>query len=146
MSKKNTALSYVHIGMFTNNLQRLIKFYQSKFGFRIEKTGLLSKKLIRQIFGLSCECRMCVLALKGIRIEIFYSDSLKFQNRVKKTKGINHWGYFVKDKSKFASKLARRGVRIKKIKRGGGRFVYFALDPDKNLIEIMEMPSRRRKH
>lgn len=175
MPKKSKALSYVHIGMFTNNPRRLIKFYKSAFGFKQEKVGLLPGKITKQIFRVSCDWHMVVLALDDIRIEIFYADSLKFKKKAKETidiiqkdaltgtsrpylyllgkgliqedrpylfhlgKGLNHWGYFVKDKHKFVKQLERRGVKVKKVKRGE-RFVYFVNDPDGNLIELMEPP------
>ncbi|HDZ77029.1 MAG TPA: VOC family protein [Candidatus Omnitrophica bacterium] len=141
MPKKSKTFSYVHIGLFTNRPKRLINFYQAFFGFKQEKVGLIDKKTSKQIFGLSYECKMYVLALDTLRLELFHPKSTKLKRSSRDIVGLNHWGFFVKDKHKFAEQLKKAGARIKKIKRPSGHFVYFVSDPDNNLIEIMEPPT-----
>lgn len=130
-------LAYTHIGIFTSHPKRLINFYRNALGFKQEKVNQLPGTLIKQIFGIACACRMNVLSQGSIKIEIFSSKDQKFKKDNRLTQGLNHWGYFVKNKVDFARKLVKSGQRVKKIKRGE-HFVYFTYDPDNNPIEIAE--------
>ena len=140
MPKRQKILSYVHIGLFTNRPKRLINFYKKTFGFYQEKISLVNKEATKRIFGLPHECEMFVLAFDKLRLEIFHPKAGKLKKNPRNVEGPNHWGFFVKDKDKSAAQFKKAGAKIKKVKRPGGRFVYFVSDPDKNLIEIMEPP------
>ncbi|PIQ89555.1 MAG: hypothetical protein COV72_02725 [Candidatus Omnitrophica bacterium CG11_big_fil_rev_8_21_14_0_20_42_13] len=140
MYRKIKTCAYAHIGIFSNKPLSLIRFYENIFGFSKEKQSLIPKNIIKKIFGIDCGCLMTVLSKGHIRLEIFSARSIKFKKQIKNFRGLNHWGYFVKDKARFVKYLLKSGVKIRKIKRGS-HFVYFASDPEKNLIEIMEPPT-----
>jgi catechol 2,3-dioxygenase-like lactoylglutathione lyase family enzyme len=144
MHKNSNSLPYIHIGLFTNNPKGLEKFYKSALGFVKEKENIIPKEIMYKIFGIRSKCNMIVLALSDIRLEIFYSRSLKFKKKIQSIIGLNHWGYFVKDKHKFVDILMQSGIKVNRIKRDNNRFTYFVNDPDGNRIEIMEPPAKYR--
>lgn len=126
-----------HIGLGTNNPQKLIKFYTEKLGFKEGKAKLLSKDLMRRIFGISSSGRLTKLRLDRITLEIISPQNLKMKKRDNDISGYNHWGLGVKEKEKFCKHLKEKGVPIVEIE-SKGKTLHFVKDPEGNLVEIYE--------
>lgn len=136
-----------HIGIFSNNADRLLRFYCRDIGFVVEKEEILSPSLMRSIFGISCACRLIKLRLAGnssqgggsasVSLEIFQPAGTKVARRKNATAGYNHWGFRVGDRRKFVRVLQKKKVPVTEVKREG-RSIFFVRDPDGNRIEVRE--------
>lgn len=132
-----------HIGIFTNNATRLVKFYTEKLGFKKGKKEILQKSIVETIFGVSCDCTFIKLMNTNLMIELFEPTSSSIRRRVNNTSGINHWGFCVGDKKNFVSQLKKKDVKIITIKRNA-HVVYFIADPDGNRIEIRDQKKSKK--
>lgn len=126
-----------HIGLCTNNPQQLITFYTENLGFKEGETKLLSKDLMRRIFGISSSGRLTKLRLGQITLEIISLKDLKVKKRDNDISGFNHWGLGVKENEKFCKYLKEKGVPVVEIE-SKGKTLFFVKDPEGNLIEIYE--------
>ena len=124
-----------HIGIFTNNAQRLLMFYVKKMGFQKESEEILPASIMKSIFGIASECRFIKLARDWARIEIFQPLSIRLKKYQHACAGYNHWALTVENRNEFCQYLEKKTVHIIKIKRKD-HFVYFVKDPDGNRIEI----------
>ena len=129
-----------HLGLFTNDADRLVRFYCRHFGFVVEGDDLLPSSLVRKIFGVPGACRFVKLSPEkgspaSLRIEVFQPLGEKLGRRRNGSVGCNHWGMSVGDRAAFARSLARRKVPVIEIVREG-RQIYFVRDPDGNRIEL----------
>jgi len=134
---KETIHKCDHIGMFTNNSKRLVDFYTKNLGFKKGKTTILSKSIIKPLFGIPTDCKFIKLVSEDVMIEIFEPILIRGRKRINNIIGYNHWGYWVGDRIKFVQKLKRKKVRVIKVKRDS-HSVYFITDPDGNRIEIRD--------
>ena len=126
-----------HIGLMTGNANMLVKFYIEKLGFRESGARLIPASLMKQLFGLSCECQMTKLVLGEIVLEIFNPAGIDISLRTEDTSGLNHWGLYVSDKESFCQDLASKGVEIIKAPNKD-RYIYFIKDPEGNRIEVFD--------
>jgi len=126
-----------HIGLITGNDDILVKFYTDKLGFRESGARLISASLMKQLFGLPCECQMTKLVLGEIVLEIFNPTGIDISLRTEDTSGLNHWGLNVLDKESFCRDLASKGVEIIKAFHKD-RHIYFIKDPEGNRIEVFD--------
>jgi len=133
MKKENRRCD--HIGILTDRSERLVNFYVTMLGFKKEKEEILAKAIIKQIFGISANCKFIRLVMDEVIIEIFEPISSCVHARINSIIGYNHWGYCVADKKRFIQSLKRRKVNIIEVKRNE-HVVYFVRDPDGNLVEI----------
>ena len=70
------------------------------------------------------------------KIELFEPLNKRTKS-VLKASGNHHWGFCVKDRTKFCSSLKKKRVPLIELDRGG--FIsYFIKDPDGNMIEIRD--------
>ena len=127
-----------HVGIFTNNPLKLIKFYTEKIGFKTETTKMVSETLMKEIFSISTECKLTRLKYGQIILEIFSPENIKLRQKEEDASGYNHWSLAVEDKDAFCQELINQGVSIIKAEHKG-QFICFIKDPDGNLIEIYEM-------
>ncbi|MCK4251524.1 VOC family protein [candidate division WOR-3 bacterium] len=126
-----------HIGIFTNDSKKLEDFYIKALGFKKEKESILSKQIVKSIFGTSSDCKFIKLVSGNMMIEIFEPISSRLRKKFNNIVGLNHWGYCVGDRKKFVKKLRQKKVNIIEIKRND-HIIYFITDPDGNRIEIRE--------
>jgi len=131
--------SYHHLGIFTDNPQSLIQFYKEIFGFEEERTKPVSRDLMEQIFGIPSSCTLTKLKLGQIILEIISPQNLNLKRREYDISGYNHWALEVAAKEKFCQELRQKGVTVLEVK-SDGRKIFFAKDPEGNLIEIYESP------
>lgn len=127
-----------HIGIFTNNYDRLVNFYIGKLGFRKEKEGVLPKSIIEPIWGLASDCKFIRLVSGDVKIEIFDPITIDLREKIGDIIGYNHWGYEVEDREEFCRKLKRKKVNLIEVKRDN-HMIYFVKDPDGNTIEIRQL-------
>jgi catechol 2,3-dioxygenase-like lactoylglutathione lyase family enzyme len=127
-----------HIGLCTNNPEELIRFYTDKLGFIDVGTKTVGRELMEKIFGIPADCIMTKLRRESALIEIFTSKNVRFSDAVKSARGLNHWGFEVKDKESFAAGLKKRGVEVTRLEGSGNKILLFIRDPDGNLIELYE--------
>lgn len=126
-----------HVGLFTNDCERLMNFYVEKLGFKKEKTTMLPESLIEPIFGVASDCRFIKLAADNVIIEIFQPTSIRATTRLSSSAGLNHWGYCVGNREKFVEALKEKKVAIIEVRRNAHK-IYFIEDPDGNRIEIRD--------
>jgi catechol 2,3-dioxygenase-like lactoylglutathione lyase family enzyme len=134
-----------HVGFFTNDSARLVRFYRDELGFILEKEELLPASIMRPIFGLPHPCRLIKLsAATGkpaphppLKIEIFHPVGLRLPRRRNGIVGCNHCSFTVGDKKRFLRKIRSRGVPLIEVGRNG-HSVFFIKDPDGNRIEIRD--------
>lgn len=130
-----------HIGIFSEDPERLIEFYSKGLGFIEGETRILSSDLTEQIFGVMDDCQLTKLTQDRAVIEIFAPVNSNLDKQGQKTAGINHWALEVEDKEAYVQILEERGVSVTKIHHQG-RMIYFVCDPEGNLIEIYEPKGR----
>ena len=126
-----------HIGLFTDNAQRIKEFYIRVFDFESGDETTLSEKVIADIFGIKAECRFIKLYKEGFILEIFNPLSAELQKYLAPRIGINHWGCCVKERDMMIEKLRENKVPLIEIRRND-RTAYFVVDPDGNRIELRE--------
>lgn len=126
-----------HIGILTNDAQRLIRFYTKKLDFRKIKEDVLDASTFGIIFGFSVSTRFIKLSTDGLMLELFEPLKKKARSNTMNTTGLNHFGYCVKNRRDYVKRLQKKKVKIIEIKRNG-HTVYFVSDPDGNRIEIRE--------
>lgn len=134
-----------HVGFFTNNSARLVRFYREELGFTLEKEELLPASIMRPIFGLPHPCRLIKLTASSgrraarppLKVEIFHPVGVRLARRRNGIVGCNHCSFTVGDKKLFLRKLRRRGVPLTEVRRNG-HSVFFIKDPDGNRIEIRD--------
>jgi catechol 2,3-dioxygenase-like lactoylglutathione lyase family enzyme len=126
-----------HIGILTNNADALLRFYTEKLDFTKQTEEILSGKVFGEIFGFAVDCRFIRLSASYFIIELFEPIPAKAHPRAKETAGLNHFGYCVKNRCDYVSRLHERGVPVIEVKRNS-HTVYFVSDPDGNRIEIRE--------
>ena len=127
-----------HLGIFTNNPQELIKFYTDKLGFERRETKAIPEDLVKKIFGVPSSCKLTKLKFGQVIIEIISPENLKLKKRPDDVSGFNHWSLRVKNKEAFSKQLKKKGVSILELEKSG-QSIYFARDPEGNLIEIYEV-------
>ena len=128
-----------HIGIFTQNMEAMKKFYMDALGFSLGNETILPKSVMDKIFGFGHDCRFAKLHRDGFMVELFAPASTGLNTRITGTTGLNHWGYCVADRSSFVDGLRQQGHTIVEIYRNG-RSTYFVVDPDGNRIEIRDYP------
>jgi len=126
-----------HIGLISGNAEMLVKFYTEKLGFKENGARLIPASLMKQLFGLNCECQMTKLVLGEIVLEIFNPMGIDISLRREDTSGLNHWGLNVSDKESLCRDLASKGVEIIKAPNKD-RYIYFIKDPEGNRIEVFD--------
>ncbi len=126
-----------HIGLWTDDALRLIKFYKNKLGFKVMSSQRLAKEIIKKIFGFNTSCCFYRLQTEGLRLEIFEPQNKSSTDKQKFVSGIHHFGLVVDDSETVIKNASRQKIKIIKIRRDG-HFVYFMKDPDGNMIEIRQ--------
>jgi len=126
-----------HIGLFSDDPQELIPFYEEMLGFERGETKLLPAEVTEKIFGINSRCSLIKLVFGRVVLEVFSLEDKELEKRPSVTKGYNHWGLAVKDRASFVSVLEKRGIPIIRVENRG-RHVVFIRDPESNLIEIFE--------
>lgn len=126
-----------HIGLWTQDAFKLIKFYKDKLGFKVISSQRLTKEIVKKIFGLNTACCFYRLQSEGLKLEIF-EPHRKFRTKKHKIfSGIHHFGLVVEDRETFIKNARKQKIKIIKIRRNS-HIVYFIKDPDGNMIEIRE--------
>ncbi|MBN3039463.1 MAG: VOC family protein [Candidatus Omnitrophica bacterium] len=126
-----------HIGILTNNVKRLERFYVDKLGFKKEKQEVLPRAISKAVFGIDCDCDFIRLEYASVKIELFRPK----KSRLKRNQGHagnHHWGFAVLDREAFCRKLKAKKTKLIEVKRNS-HVVYFAQDPDGNRIEIRDI-------
>jgi catechol 2,3-dioxygenase-like lactoylglutathione lyase family enzyme len=132
-----------HIGLFTNDADRLIRFYQQALGFEVEKDEIVPAAVMRPIFGIADACRLVKLTPSdkvvhaAVKLEIFQLSRLKVSRRKNAAAGYNHWGLKVRRRAALLRRFRRLHVPLIEVPRSS-HFIYFIRDPDGNRIEIRE--------
>ncbi len=124
-----------HIGLFTNDPERLLDFYTRIMEFDKISDSILDKSIMKSIFGINIKCRFIKLSKGELMLEIFTPIEQKSQVQTKI--GINHFGYKQNNKIKFVQRLKEQGQNLITIKKNN-HSIYFIKDPDGNLIELRE--------
>jgi len=126
-----------HIGIFTTNPQKLIKFYKEKMGLEEGETKVVSRDLMEHIFGIQSSSKITKLKFGQVILEIISPQNLNLRKRDQDISGYNHWSLGVKNKEEFCLELKKKGVPVLEVEKEA-RFIYFIKDPEGNLIEIYE--------
>ncbi len=135
--KEKTLERCDHVGLLTNDCERLADFYTSVLKFKKEKEEILPQSVARPIFGLLSDFIFIRLISGNMKLELFQPISLRLLKHRSRNAGLNHWGYCVVDRKRFTKALKRKKIPVIEIKRNA-HIVYFIKDPDGNLIEIRD--------
>ena len=125
-----------HIGIMTSNAETLIQFYAAKLGFEMEKDETLPASIAQEIFGITCDLRFVRMVLGDVKIELFEPIEVEEGRGNMVCGGYHHWGLHTGDREGVFERLRRDGVDVVEVRKNDGHVVYFARDPDGNLIEI----------
>ena len=129
-------MRHQHIGLFTNDSKRLIKFYTEILGFKIEKATNLTPELMKAIFNLEFACEMTSMTNDDTLLETFKGKNEKVAPKMDGIIGINHFVFYTQDKEKKARDLESKGVPVIRVKKSEDKVVIFIKDPDDNRIEL----------
>lgn len=124
-----------HIAYLTSNLDSMRSFYVGVMDFDPVSESTLPRAIAGKVFGIDDDCRFVKLQREGFVVELFEPLSVILPERSNARVGMDHWGYCVRDRAAFVENLRRAGRTVITIERDG-RATYFAVDPDKNRIEI----------
>jgi catechol 2,3-dioxygenase-like lactoylglutathione lyase family enzyme len=113
----------------------MIQFYVGKLGFEMEKDETLPPSIAERIFHISSGLRFVRLICNDVKVELFEPLQERYGERSDLCHGYHHWGFVTGDREAFSERLKREGVDVVELDRDG-HMVYFARDPDSNLIEI----------
>lgn len=127
-----------HIGILTNNAERLIKFYKANLGFRLISAENLSPNIVKKLFKINTTCCFYRLKFDDLLLEIFQPHKKFKKISFREYNGIHHFGFRIRNRENFIKRLRAKKVKIITIKRNE-RKVYFIKDPDGNMIEIREV-------
>ncbi|MFH2144878.1 MAG: VOC family protein [Candidatus Omnitrophota bacterium] len=126
-----------HVGVLTNDAERLKNFYMKKLEFKFEKDMTLKKNLAKKIFNINSDLRFIRLYRSDFKLELFEPITTSLKHKKGVFGGFHHWGFFVNNRKKYCKKLKRKKIKIIEIKRGSDT-AYFIEDPDRNLIEMRD--------
>ncbi|MGA1844283.1 MAG: VOC family protein [bacterium] len=126
-----------HIGIMTDNPEKMVAFYTEKLGFQAGPTMLVPENLIARIFEFSSPCSLTKLSYGRVIVEIISPEGTVLGGHEVPAAGYNHWGFGVEDAEGFCRQLTTKGVEVIRAAKNG-RFVNFVRDPDGNLIEIYQ--------
>ncbi len=127
-----------HLGILARDPKKLKEFYIDKLGFEEGETRLLPADLVNQIFRIPFPASLTKLKQDSLVLEVFSLADELTRKRSPVTAGTNHWGMGVEDKERFVQDLKQKNVPVMEIEHAG-RMIYFAKDPEENLIEIYEV-------
>ena len=123
-----------HIGILTNDAQRLIRFYTDKLDFKKIKEDILDASTFGTLFGFRASSRFIRLSTDGLMLELFEPMEKKASPNTVSSTGLNHFGYCVKNRLNYVKRLRKKKVNIIEIERNAHK-VYFVSDPDGNRIK-----------
>lgn len=126
-----------HIGLLTNNLKRLERFYIQRLGFRKEREEILPESIAQPIFKVPPAIRFVRLFFGDTKLELFEPLNKNLKKVGATHCGYHHWGFCVEDRVAFLKKLRMKGIEVIEVKRDT-QSVYFIEDPDGNRIEIRQ--------
>jgi len=126
-----------HLGITCSNIEESLKFYLDNFGMNKVRESTVPAKETKQLFGVDSSAHIITLkAENNQELELFeFPEAGEIKSKMG---SISHFAFFVGNRKEFHDRLAARGGRTIFIDRGENRFVYFAIDPDGNLIELRE--------
>ncbi|MBU0633712.1 MAG: VOC family protein [Candidatus Omnitrophica bacterium] len=126
-----------HVGVLTNDAERLKNFYMKKLEFKFEKDVILKKTLAKKIFNVSSDFRFIRLYKGNFKLELFEPITTSLKHKKGVFGGFHHWGFFVNNRKKYCEKLKRQKVKVIEIVKKD-QITYFIEDPDGNLIEMRD--------
>ncbi len=133
MNKKNNPCD--HIGIFTKDAERVIKFYKTILGFKLVSSERLQSDIVKEIFKINSSCCFYRLKFEEFILEIFEPHKKTKVDKKGNLFGIHHFGFKVIDRERFIGYLKKKRIKVITIKRDNHK-VYFIKDPDGNMIEI----------
>ncbi len=125
-----------HVGVMTNNAEAMIEFYAVKLGFEMEKDEVLPASIAREIFGIASDLRFVRMVLGDLKIELFEPMVVEEGTGEMVCGGYHHWGLLTEDREGVVARLKEDEVDVVEVRKKDGHVVYFARDPDGNLIEV----------
>jgi catechol 2,3-dioxygenase-like lactoylglutathione lyase family enzyme len=121
-----------HVAIVSSSEEKADRFYQGVLGLKKTKTALISRNVMKSIFGLDEECKKTDYEDGEIRFEIFFRD----QDGLRKIRP-NHVCLEVAGLESFLRKCETMNVEIIRVAKGGST-VIFIKDDDGNFFEIEE--------
>lgn len=126
-----------HLGITCKNISDSLKFYTENFDLVKIRESIVPQKETKQIFGVDSPAHIVTLkAENNQEIELF--EFPEANNNNCRMGNISHFALFVGNRRETLNKFIAKGLKTIYIDRGDNRFVYFAVDPDGNLIELRE--------
>ena len=134
---KNDSVICHHIGIFVDDMERIIQFYCQHLGFRFEREFSCDEQMMKTLFRISTPSVVKYLRRGDFRLELFHFQNAKLIARKDTLRGYNHWTLLVENKEGFCQDLKKKGIKIIEAAKKDGH-VYLIEDPEGNLVEIKE--------
>ncbi len=127
-----------HIGIVVKSLEDSRKFYEDVMGFKTHHDAEFPGELMNRVFGIDSPAKVAFLNCDSGAIEIFMFDNNPQDTHVPGKCGINHFAIEVENVEDYVNSLKIKGAKLNPIKKGD-RTIWFASDPDGNIIELKEI-------
>ena len=139
-----------HVGIVVKNLKKSLHFYQNVLGFKKFDEGIVVKKDAVNFYKMEYEVKWVKLRLgAGTMLELY--NIIDVQSRFAYAYenspmgfSLNHIALTVDDINKYHKLLDKHGRCLCRIKESNNHMVFFARDPDENLIEFVQPPNRKK--
>ncbi len=127
-----------HIGLVVKSLEDSRKFYEDVMGFKTHHDAKFSHEIMLQIFSIDSPAKAAFLNCDSGAIEIFMPDNNSSDTHQPGKCGINHFAIEVENVEDYVNNIREKGGKLNPLKKGD-RTVWFASDPDGNIIELKEI-------
>lgn len=138
-----------HIGLVVDEMEKQIDFYKNFFGFVVQRDMFEEGTFFEHLLGVpNIKARTVKMSddSGNIVLELldFTDGDIPFEEKRRKVrdKGFTHFAITVKDLDITYSKLSDAKIKFvnePRVSDDGGAKVAFCLDPENNLIELVEV-------
>ena len=138
-----------HIGLVVDEMEKQIDFYKNFFGFVVQRDMFEEGTFFEHLLGVpNIKARTVKMSddSGNIVLELldFTDGDIPFEEKRRKVrdKGFTHFAITVKDLDITYSKLSDAKINFvnePRVSDDGGAKVAFCLDPENNLIELVEV-------
>lgn len=138
-----------HVGLVVDDMEGQINFYSDFFGFVVQRDMFEEGSFFEHLLGVpNIKARTVKMSDEtgNIVLELlnFTDGDIPFEEKRRKVrdKGFTHFAITVKNLEKTYEKLSDAKIKFvnkPRISDDGGAKVAFCLDPENNLIELVEV-------
>ncbi len=138
-----------HVGVTVSDFRTAVRFYDDVFGCPLILVSQLPADRVRALFGIDGAAPSCIVGWirlpGGGVLELFAFEPREPKANLRwNSPGFTHIAIHVSNLDRWHAHLVAHGVRClsKPIKAPGGHSLFYATDPDGNLIELIDLGYR----